>query len=96
MLRHGWSCSVQVASFGFSLTKGSLVNSTNIDNQLLFSTGSPNCTPSTFLAGGNGNGGLVGEGVVGKCIRDAFKKKKSKLWDIGPKGGRGSKQNPKC
>ena len=24
------------------------------------------------------------------------KKKKSKLWDIGPKGGRGSKQNPKC
>ena len=23
-------------------------------------------------------------------------KKKSKLWDIGRKGGRGSKQNPKC
>ena len=29
-------------------------------------------------------------------LRDAFKIKKSKLWDIGPKGGRGSKQNPKC
>ena len=24
------------------------------------------------------------------------KKKKSKLWDIGPKGGEGSKPNPKC
>jgi len=27
-------------------------------------------------------------------IRDAFQKKNSKIWDIGPKGGRGSGLNP--
>ena len=40
-----------------------------------------------------------GIGTIVPCLfvklRDAFKKK-SKLWDICPKGGRGSKQNPKC
>ena len=47
--------------------------------------------------------------VVLKCILGHFqryeqflflgmpsKNKKSKLWDIGPKGGEGSKPNPKC
>ena len=45
--------------FGFRLTQNPLVNSPNIDKQLLFPIGSPNCTLSTFP------GGL---GVVGKCV----------------------------
>ena len=34
--------------FGFRLTQNPLVNSPNIDKQLLFPIGSPNCTLSTF------------------------------------------------
>ena len=34
--------------FGFKLTQNPLVNSPNIDKQLLFPIGSPNCTLSTF------------------------------------------------
>ena len=44
--------------FGFRLTQNPLVNSPNIDKQLLFPIGSPNCTLSTF----------PGVGVVGKCV----------------------------
>ena len=46
--------------FGFRLTQNPLVNSPNIDKQLLFPIGSPNCTLSTFPG--------VGVGVVGKCV----------------------------
>ena len=45
--------------FGFRLTQNPLVNSPNIDKQLLFPIGSPNCTLSTFPGGGL---------VVGKCV----------------------------
>ena len=48
------------------MVKGLLVNSTNIDKQLLFPTGSPICTLSTFPEGGDG--GLVGDGVVRKYL----------------------------
>ena len=44
----------------FVLTQGPLVNSPNIDKQLLFPIGSPNCTLSTFP-------GWEG-GRVGKCV----------------------------
>ena len=37
--------------FGFRLTQNPLVNSPNIDKQLLFPIGSPNCTLSTFPGG---------------------------------------------
>ena len=40
--------------FGFRLTQNPLVNSPNIDKQLLFPIGSPNCTVSTFPGGGEG------------------------------------------
>ena len=43
--------------FGFRLTQNPLVNSPNIDKQLLFPIGSPNCTLSTFPGGGGG--GLI-------------------------------------
>ena len=45
--------------FGFRLAQEPLVNSPNIDNQLLFPTGSAICTLSTFMSGG---------GMVGKCV----------------------------
>ena len=45
--------------FGFRLTQNPLVNSPNIDKQLLFPIGSPNCTLSTF-PGGGWVGGWVG------------------------------------
>ena len=38
--------------FWFRLTQNPLVNSPNIDKQLLFPIGSPNCTLSTFPGGG--------------------------------------------
>ena len=40
--------------FGFRLTQNPLVNSPNIDKQLLFPIGSPNCTLSTFPGGWGG------------------------------------------
>ena len=40
--------------FGFRLTQNPLVNSPNIDKQLLFPIGSPNCTLSTFPGGVEG------------------------------------------
>ena len=40
--------------FGFRLTQNPLVNSPNIDKQLLFPIGSPNCTLSTFPGMGVG------------------------------------------
>ena len=49
----------QLCFFGFRLTQDPLVNSPNIDKQLLFPIGSPNCTLSTFPGGGL---------VVGKCV----------------------------
>ena len=48
--------------FGFSLTQNPLVNSPNIDKQLLFPIESPNCTLSNFP--GWGWGGWL----VGKCV----------------------------
>ena len=38
--------------FGFRLTQDPLVNSPNIDKQLLFPIEIPKCTLSTFLGGG--------------------------------------------
>ena len=38
----------QLYFFGFISAKDPLVNSPNIDKQLLFHIGSPNCTLSTF------------------------------------------------
>ena len=43
------------------LTQDPLVNSHNIDEQLLFPVGIPNCALSTFP-------GEVGGGGVGKCV----------------------------
>ena len=42
----------QMCIFGFRLTQDSLGNSPNIDKQLLFPIGSPNCTLSTFPGDG--------------------------------------------
>ena len=56
--------------FGFILIQDPLVNSPNIDKQLLFPIGSPNCTLSTFPGWG-----------VGKCV--SKENPKSDL-DLGP------------
>ena len=63
MLRLGWLSGVPVVFlFGFSLALGPLFNSPNIDEQLLFAIGSPNCTLSTFP------GGISLRPYVRKCI----------------------------
>ena len=56
LLCRGWDGQVetQLCFFGFRLTQDPLVNSPNIDKQLLFPIGSPNCTLSTFPGGGGG------------------------------------------